>query len=154
MPQVAEDECRHFTLLCQRLEELGSHYGAFPAHDGCGDLCGEDTGCHHAVDSDDMLTNTRGPRLCHGTVPGAAVRIGVELQTLISVCSCCCRLWESATTTAGSLPARLAVEHCCHEARGLDVLPSTIAKFRNNGDEATAALLETVVYPVSCCLTG
>jgi uncharacterized ferritin-like protein (DUF455 family) len=34
LPQVAEDECRHFTLLCQRLEELGSHYGAFPAHDG------------------------------------------------------------------------------------------------------------------------
>jgi uncharacterized ferritin-like protein (DUF455 family) len=67
----------------------------------------------------------------------------------IVLCPCWCRLWESATTTAGSLPARLAVEHCCHEARGLDVLPGTIAKFRNNGDEATAALLENVVYPVS-----
>ena len=55
-----------------------------------------------------------------------------------------------------SLPARLAVESCVHEARGLDVLPSTIAKFRNNGDEATAALLEGVVYPeeVNHCRAG
>jgi len=37
-------------------------------------------------------------------------------------------LWESATTTAHSLPARLAVEACVHEARGLDVLPQTIAR--------------------------
>ena len=34
--QVAEDECRHFLALAKRLEELGSHYGAFPVHDGCG----------------------------------------------------------------------------------------------------------------------
>jgi uncharacterized ferritin-like protein (DUF455 family) len=27
-------------------------------------------------------------------------------------------LWESAQETAQSLPARLAVEHCVHEARG------------------------------------
>jgi hypothetical protein len=36
----------------------------------------------------------------------------------------------------------LVIEHCVHEARGLDVLPGTIAKFRNNGDEASAELLE------------
>ena len=34
MPQVAEDECRHFQLLEKRLEQTGSHYGALPAHDG------------------------------------------------------------------------------------------------------------------------
>lgn len=32
--QVAEDECRHFLLLEKRLEEMGSFYGALPAHDG------------------------------------------------------------------------------------------------------------------------
>jgi uncharacterized ferritin-like protein (DUF455 family) len=55
-----------------------------------------------------------------------------------------------------SLPARLAVESCVHEARGLDVLPSTISKFRNNGDEPTAALLEKIVYPeeVNHCRAG
>ena len=41
----------------------------------------------------------------------------------------------------------MAVEHCVHEARGLDVLPQTIARFRSNGDAETADLLEGVVYP-------
>lgn len=31
--RVAEDEARHYSLLNARLEETGSHYGAFPAHD-------------------------------------------------------------------------------------------------------------------------
>jgi uncharacterized ferritin-like protein (DUF455 family) len=59
------------------------------------------------------------------------------------------RLWESAQRTSHSLPARLAVEHCVHEARGLDVLPATVAKFRNNHDDATADLLQNLIYPVS-----
>jgi uncharacterized ferritin-like protein (DUF455 family) len=60
-----------------------------------------------------------------------------------------CRLWESAQKTAHSLPARLAVEHCVHEARGLDVLPSTVHKFKNNRDTESATLLEDVIYAVS-----
>jgi uncharacterized ferritin-like protein (DUF455 family) len=32
--QVAADEARHFAWLAARLAELGSHYGALPAHDG------------------------------------------------------------------------------------------------------------------------
>lgn len=32
--QVAEDEARHFTMLDNRLQELGAAYGDFPAHDG------------------------------------------------------------------------------------------------------------------------
>ena len=56
-------------------------------------------------------------------------------------------LWESAAATAHSLPARLAVEHCMHEARGLDVLPTTIRRFRAGGDNESARLLECVVYP-------
>jgi hypothetical protein len=57
------------------------------------------------------------------------------------------RLWDAAAATAHSLPARLAVEHCCHEARGIDVLPTTVARFRSAGDAETAALLEATVCP-------
>lgn len=32
--KVAQDEGRHFSLLAARLKELGSSYGALPAHDG------------------------------------------------------------------------------------------------------------------------
>lgn len=65
-------------------------------------------------------------------------------------------LWESALNTKDSLPARLAVEHCTHEARGLDVLPQTIERFRKGGDEASAALLENVIYPeeITHCAAG
>jgi uncharacterized ferritin-like protein (DUF455 family) len=65
-------------------------------------------------------------------------------------------LWESAERTAGSLPARLAVEHCTHEARGLDVLPQTIARFRAGGDHDTARLLEEQILPVrmACAACG
>lgn len=97
--KVAQDEGRHFTLLASRLEEMGSFYGALPAHDG---------------------------------------------------------LWDSATATSDDLLARLAVEHCVHEARGLDVLPTTIARLRNGGDDKTAELLESVVYPeeITHCTAG
>ncbi|KAL7108053.1 hypothetical protein ACP275_06G091100 [Erythranthe tilingii] len=97
--KVAQDEGRHFTLLAARLEELGSSYGALPAHDG---------------------------------------------------------LWDSAIATSKDLLARLAIEHCVHEARGLDVLPTTISRFRNGGDEKTADLLEKVVYPeeITHCAAG
>lgn len=97
--KVAQDEGRHFTLLAVRLEELGSFYGALPAHDG---------------------------------------------------------LWDSAMATSKDLLARLAIEHCVHEARGLDVLPTTISRFRKGGDDQTADLLEKVVYPeeISHCAAG
>ncbi|KAF5829782.1 hypothetical protein DUNSADRAFT_15528 [Dunaliella salina] len=96
---VADDECRHFLLLEQRLKDLGSYYGALPVHDG---------------------------------------------------------LWESASKSAGSLAARLAVEHCVHEARGLDVIPSTISKFKAAGDKETADLLEGTIYPeeIGHCAAG
>ncbi|CAL4922784.1 unnamed protein product [Urochloa decumbens] len=97
--RVAQDEGRHYAVLSARLRELGSHYGALPAHDG---------------------------------------------------------LWDSATRTAHCLLARLAVEHCVHEARGLDVLPTTISRFRAGGDEQTAKLLEDIIYPeeVTHCAAG
>lgn len=32
--KVADDEARHFSMVNSRLQEMGSHYGALPAHDG------------------------------------------------------------------------------------------------------------------------
>ncbi|KAM7532320.1 hypothetical protein LguiB_035730 [Lonicera macranthoides] len=65
-------------------------------------------------------------------------------------------LWDSAIATSNNLLARLAVEHCVHEARGLDVLPTTISRFRNGGDNETADLIETVIYPeeITHCAAG
>jgi len=98
LASISFDCVTTFTTCLQtwqdHVQELGSSYGAFPAHEG---------------------------------------------------------LWQSAHETAGSLPARLAVEHCVHEARGLDVLPATIQKFKNAGDATTAALLEEVVLPEEVC---
>jgi len=94
---VADDEGRHFSLLKARLEALGSHYGAFEAHDA---------------------------------------------------------LWHSAEETSDSLPARLAVEHAVHEARGLDVMPSTLQKMKL--DPESQALLREIVYPeeITHCAAG
>eukprot|EP00730_Choanoeca_flexa_P002906 TRINITY_DN11224_c0_g1_i10.p1 TRINITY_DN11224_c0_g1~~TRINITY_DN11224_c0_g1_i10.p1 ORF type:complete len:311 (+),score=38.63 TRINITY_DN11224_c0_g1_i10:1844-2776(+) len=85
--KVAEDECRHFSMLRNRLEELGSGFGKLPVHNG---------------------------------------------------------LWQSATETADDFLARLAVVHMVHEARGLDVTPNTIAKFRKHDDVVSADMLDTI----------
>lgn len=57
-------------------------------------------------------------------------------------------LWEDALRTAHSLEARLVLEHCVHEAKGLDITQLvTVPKFRDNGDAATAALLTDTILP-------
>lgn len=53
-------------------------------------------------------------------------------------------LWESARATFGSLRARLVIIHLVHEARGLDVNPGTIARFRRAGDDASVRALEVI----------
>lgn len=53
-------------------------------------------------------------------------------------------LWESALKTSHSLRSRLAIIHLVHEARGLDVNPSTIAKFSKAGDEESVKVLEII----------
>ncbi|KAJ7773653.1 hypothetical protein DFH07DRAFT_801388 [Mycena maculata] len=53
-------------------------------------------------------------------------------------------LWESATITAHSLRSRLAIIHLVHEARGLDVNPGTIARFRRAGDATSVAAMEVI----------
>ncbi|KII84888.1 hypothetical protein PLICRDRAFT_45721 [Plicaturopsis crispa FD-325 SS-3] len=53
-------------------------------------------------------------------------------------------LWESASTTATSLRARLAIIHLVHEARGLDINPATIERFRKGGDADSVSALEVI----------
>uniref|UniRef100_V5E2W6 Rieske domain-containing protein n=1 Tax=Kalmanozyma brasiliensis (strain GHG001) TaxID=1365824 RepID=V5E2W6_KALBG len=54
-------------------------------------------------------------------------------------------LWDSAMETAHSLTARLSIIHLVHEARGLDVNPTTIKKFENAGDPESVDTL-TVIH--------
>lgn len=84
---VGADEAMHFALLDRRLRQLGSYYGALPAHAG---------------------------------------------------------LWESAEDTADDVLARLAIVPMVLEARGLDVTPSTLERFRAAGDEASAKILSRI----------
>ncbi|CAG8365470.1 unnamed protein product [Penicillium salamii] len=53
-------------------------------------------------------------------------------------------LWYSATETAHDLRARISIVALVHEARGLDVNPMTIAKFRRAGDGASVDTLEII----------
>jgi len=85
--QVADEEAKHFLLIESRLQELGSYYGALPAHDG---------------------------------------------------------LWQAANDTAHSLLARLAIVPMVFEARGLDVTPTMINKFKGAGDHQSAAHLDVI----------
>ena len=51
--QAADEESKHFNLICDCLEGAGSHYGALPAHAGmwraaedtAGDLMGGSPSC-------------------------------------------------------------------------------------------------------------
>ncbi|KAL0571544.1 hypothetical protein V5O48_010420 [Marasmius crinis-equi] len=53
-------------------------------------------------------------------------------------------LWESATATSNSFRARLAIIHLVHEARGLDVNPATIERFRKAGDKDSVGVMEII----------
>ena len=53
-------------------------------------------------------------------------------------------LWEAAEATADNALARLAVVPMVLEARGLDVTPATVDRFRAAGDERSAAILERI----------
>ncbi|MFC4728236.1 ferritin-like domain-containing protein [Coralloluteibacterium thermophilus] len=54
-------------------------------------------------------------------------------------------LWEMAEQTAHSCLARMALVPRVLEARGLDVTPGMIARLRHMGDDATVAILETIL---------
>ena len=53
-------------------------------------------------------------------------------------------LWEAAEATAHDALARLAVVPMVLEARGLDVTPATVARFRAAGDDRSAGILERI----------
>lgn len=53
-------------------------------------------------------------------------------------------LWDAAEATADDALARLAIVPMVLEARGLDVTPATIERFRIAGDEASARILERI----------
>ena len=53
-------------------------------------------------------------------------------------------LWESAEATAADALGRLAVVPMVLEARGLDVTPDTVARFRAAGDDPSARILHRI----------
>lgn len=53
-------------------------------------------------------------------------------------------LWEAAEKTSGDVLARLAVVPMVLEARGLDVTPGTIERFRAAGDARSAAIIHRI----------
>jgi len=53
-------------------------------------------------------------------------------------------LWQAAYETKDDLLARLAVVPLVLEARGLDVTPGMITRFKNFGDQEGAEILETI----------
>jgi len=55
-------------------------------------------------------------------------------------------LWGAAIRTADDLAARLVLIPMTLEARGLDTTPQTTEKLRAAGDEATAAVLDTIYF--------
>ncbi len=54
-------------------------------------------------------------------------------------------LWDHAKDTAEELPDRLALIPRCMEARGLDVTPALIEKFKLLGDEASVVILTRIL---------
>jgi uncharacterized ferritin-like protein (DUF455 family) len=54
-------------------------------------------------------------------------------------------LWDHAKDTADDLPGRLAMVPRCMEARGLDVTPALIEKFKGKGDDASVAILTRIL---------
>lgn len=53
-------------------------------------------------------------------------------------------LWEAAQATSDDALARLAIVPIVLEARGLDVTPATVDRFRAGGDEASAKILSRI----------
>ncbi len=54
-------------------------------------------------------------------------------------------LWDHAKSTEGDLFARLALVPRCLEARGLDVTPAMIDKFKQAGDEIEVTILSKIL---------
>ena len=55
-------------------------------------------------------------------------------------------LWDSTKSTAHDASARLAIVPMVLEARGLDVTPETVERFRRQGDDLTARVLNRIYH--------
>ncbi|CAI5502526.1 unnamed protein product [Closterium sp. Naga37s-1] len=165
--RVAEDEARHFRLLAARLQALGSRYGALPAHDGLWESAAATAGdlkarlaiehCVHEVGGGGggggRAGGARGGRQGQG---GGASPLphshGLRQQYSHSSLP---SLLRAPLLSTHHPPIPLAPAPAW-QARGLDVVPQTIERFRAGGDSETAELLEQVVYPeeVTHCAAG
>ena len=96
---VARDEAEHFAMLCDRLEELGSEYGAMPAHDGLWEA---------AVDtSDDLLARL------------ALVPMVLEARGLDTTPDAVHRLKSAGDPETAAMLARIGAEEVPHVAAGV-----------------------------------
>ncbi|KAK8853153.1 hypothetical protein IAR55_003854 [Kwoniella newhampshirensis] len=68
----------------------------------------------------------------------------VELGSYFGAHTVHAGLWESATQTANSLSARIAIIHLVAEARGIDMNPLTLAKLKAAGDVESSKVLEII----------
>ncbi len=85
--QVAAEEARHFSLISAYLQDLGSHYGAYDAHNG---------------------------------------------------------LWDMVCKTRHDVLHRMALVPRVMEARGLDVTPGMIEKFKQIDDQRAVDILQVI----------
>ncbi|KAE9384063.1 DUF455-domain-containing protein [Gymnopus androsaceus JB14] len=76
--------------------------------------------------------------------PPSSVHASIPFQHRMVLSPSIASLWESASHTSTSLLSRLAIIHLVHEARGLDVNPKTIEKFRKAGDKESVDVLEVI----------
>ena len=96
---VAEDEARHFEMLCQRLTELGAHYGEFPAHDGLWEAADKT--------ADDLLARL------------ALVPMVLEARGLDTTPATVAKLNANGDTATASLMAEIADDEISHVAAGV-----------------------------------
>jgi uncharacterized ferritin-like protein (DUF455 family) len=96
---VANDEARHFTLLQNRLAEMDTHYGAFPAHDGLWEA---------ATDTADDLA----ARL-------AVVPLVLEARALDITPTVSARLRDAGDTASADILDLIANEEIAHVAAGV-----------------------------------
>lgn len=109
--------------------------------------------------SSSFWTGQKSPRTKQSTLPcsqrdcayvaprlgtGAELMLPQELGSYFGAHSVHAGLWESATDTAHSLSARIAIIHLVAEARGIDMNPLTMARLKSAGDKESSRVLEII----------
>jgi uncharacterized ferritin-like protein (DUF455 family) len=97
--QVARDEAEHFDMLRRRLQELGSTYGAMPAHDGLWQAAGDT--------ADDLLARL------------ALIPMVLEARGLDTTPGAVERLKSAGDTATATILTRIGNEEIPHVAAGV-----------------------------------